>query len=359
MSNACLPQDWILMTDGHFMTLQPGWSGRRAAITASIGFAALSLTGCAGKPIQSEAFIKSVPPEQAMVMPPPGGPAVVNIIERRFNNAISQDIHLATNASTPGQNMLKVQLFGTESAYSQADNSLGMSSITEGRISSEMRQSLPRVAMAKSQFYVQNAYGPFGYAFGRGRGSDLCLYAWQQIRTRDQGTPFANYGVIQIRLRTCEANATEAKLLSVMYNFTINASVDALGWNPYGANREFNSAVGTTGAPIYPRPASAEPMVQTLPPRQTTSYAPRVQVRRVQPAAQPVAAPVAPPQLEPRGPRVPSPFGNGYSSATGRSSDGYAATTTPNGATVPATQRVAVPSPSCSMATDGADVVCR
>lgn len=349
------------MTDRHFMTLQPGWRACRPALTALMGLAALTLAGCAGKPIQSEAFIKSVPPEQAMVMPPPAGPAVVSIIERRFNNAISQDIHLGTDASTPGQNMLKVQLYGTESAYRHADNSLGMSSITEGRISSEMRQSLPRVAMAKSQFYVQNAYGPFGYAFGRGRGSDLCLYAWQQIRTRDQGTPFANYGVIQIRLRTCEANATEQKLLSVMYNFTINASVDALGWNPYGANREFNSAVGTTGAPIYPRPASAEPIVQTLPPRQTTSYAPRVQVRRVQPAPRAVAPPVAQPQpqLEPRGPRVPSPFGGGYSSATGRPSDSYAAATSSSGTTAPAAQRVTVPSPSCTMATDGADVVCR
>ncbi len=345
------------MTDRHFMTLQPQWSCR-SILTAFVGLAALGLTACAGKPIQSEAFIKSVPPEQAMVMPPPAGPAVVSIIERRFNNAISQDIHLGTDASTPGQNMLKVQLFGTESAYRHADNSLGMSSITEGRISSEMRQALPRVAMAKSQFYVQNAYGPFGYAFGRGRGSDLCLYAWQQIRTRDQGTPFANYGVIQIRLRTCEANATEAKLLSVMYNFTINASVDALGWNPYGANREFNSAVGTTGAPIYPRPASAEPIVQTLPPRQTTSYAPRVQVRRVQPAPRAVAPPpVVQPQLEPRGPRVPSPSGSGYSSLTGGPSAGYAASS--SGTTIPAAQRVTVPSPSCTMATDGADVVCR
>lgn len=347
------------MTDRHFMTLQPGWRVGQTALTALVGLAALTLGGCGGKPIQSEAFIKSVPAEQAMVMPPPAGPAVVSIIERRFNNAISQDIHLATDASTPGQNMLKVQLFGTESAYRHADNSLGMTSITEGRISSEMRQALPRVPMAKSQFYVQNAYGPFGYAFGRGRGADLCLYAWQQIRTRDQGTPFANYGVIQIRLRTCEANATEAKLLSVMYNFTINASVDARGWNPYGANREFNSAVGTTGAPIYPRPASSEPIVQTLPPRQTTSYTPRLQVHRVQPAPQAVAPPVVQPQPEPRGPRVPSPTGSGYSSVTGSPSDNYAAPVSSSGAAVPAAQRVTVPSPSCTMATDGADVVCR
>lgn len=347
------------MTDRHSIHMRSTWQGIRPGLTALLGIASLTLVGCGGKPIQSEAFIKNVPAEQAMVMPPPAGPGIVSIIERRFNNAISQDIHLVTDASTPGQNMLKVQLFGTESAFRHADNSLGVSSITDGKIASEMRQSLPRVAMSKSQFYVQNAYGPFGYAFGRGRGSDLCLYAWQQIRTRDQGTPFANYGVIQIRLRTCEANATEAKLLAVMYNFTINAAVDALGWNPYGANREFNSAVGTTGAPIYPRPASSEPIVQTLPPRQTVSYAPRVQVRRVQPAPQPVAQPVVQPQIEPRGPRVPSPTGSGYSSVTGSPSGGGITPTSSSGTTVPAAQRVTVPSPTCSMASDGADVVCR
>lgn len=347
------------MTDRHSIHMRSTRRSIRPGLAALLGIASLTLVGCGGKPIQSEAFIKNVPAEQAMVMPPPAGPGIVSIIERRFNNAISQDIHLVTDASTPGQNMLKVQLFGTESAFRHADNSLGMSSITESKISSEMRQSLPRVAMSKSQFYVQNAYGPFGYAFGRGRGSDLCLYAWQQIRTRNQGTPFANYGVIQIRLRTCEANATETKLLSVMYNFTINASVDALGWNPYGANRQFNSAVGTTGAPIYPRPASSEPIVQTLPPRQTVSYAPRVQVRRAQPAPQPVAQPVVQPQLEPRGPRVPSPTGSGYSSVTGRTSDGDITPNSSSGTAVPAAQRVTVPSPTCSIASDGADVVCR
>ncbi len=331
------------------------WFIRSGAATA-LCLATLALAGCGGRPIQSEAFVKNLPAEQAMVMPPPAGPSIVSIIERRFDNAISQDIHLATSATTPGQNLFKVQLFGTESAFSQTDNNLRMSSITEGKIASEMRASLPRVRMAKSQFYVQNNYGPFGYAFGRGSGTDLCLFAWQQIRSRTATmSPLANYGVIQIRLRMCEAGGTEAKLLSTMYNFTITAGVDAAGWNPYGASRALNPAVGGTGAPIYPRPTSSEPIVQTLPPRRAEAP-----VRRPARQVRPVAAPVSVGPVEPdiQRPIVPAPSGPGYAVPAGNPV-GRSALPSSSGVNPNPVQRVTVPSPSCTMTTDGADVVCR
>src|SRR5690606_3069830 len=50
---------------------------------------------------------------EAVALPPPGGPAVISVIERRFSNAIQQDIILSTSATTPGQNMLRVQMFGS------------------------------------------------------------------------------------------------------------------------------------------------------------------------------------------------------------------------------------------------------
>jgi hypothetical protein len=332
----------------------------RPGMAAVLGLATLLLAGCGGRPIQSEAFVKNVPAEQAMVMPPPAGPAIVSIIERRFDNAISQDIHLATSASTPGQNLIKVQIFGTQRTLGYTDNNLRVSSVTEGRIASEMRAAFPRVRMTRSQFFVQNNYGPFGYAFGRGPGTDLCIYAWQQIRSRTVTmSPLANYGVIQIRLRMCEAGATEAQLLSTMYNFTITATVDAPGWNPYGASRGLNPAIGSTSSPIYPRPTSAEPIVQTLPQRQSVAYAPRAQVRQVR--AAPVSVPetqVTQPEFSPQRPRVPAPSGPGFSpegaNAVERSGEPASA-----GSATTAGQRVTVPSPSCSMTTDGANVVCR
>ncbi|AYC99625.1 cellulose biosynthesis protein BcsN [Neorhizobium sp. NCHU2750] len=336
----------------------------RPGLAVLLGIVSLTLAGCGGKPIQPEDVVKSVEPAKAIVTPPPAGPAVVNVIQHRYGNAISQDIYLGNSASTPGQNMIKVQLFGTESDFSQSEDDLTYSSVTEGRILAEMRRALPRVPMARSTSYVQNVYGPFGYAFGRGAGSDLCFYAWQQIRSRVQSmSPLANYGVIQIRVRTCEANATEAKLLSLMYNFTINASVDALGWNPYGESRGLNPAIGGTGAPIYPRPASSEPIVQTLPVRQPAAAAPR----RVQPARPRVAPQVEEPQFSPDRPRVPAPGGaagvSGYPSASPASASSrtgtYATPTSYGAATAPAVQRVDVPSPSCAGTSGGTNVACR
>jgi hypothetical protein len=327
-----------------------------------LGLLSTALAGCGGKPIQPESFIKTVAREEAMIMPPPSGPAIVSVVERRHDNAISQDVHLATSAATPGQNMLRIDLYGTSRSFSHSSNTLGSTMITQAKIASEMRQRLPGVRMVKSNFYVQNNYGPFGYAFGR-RGADLCLYAWQQIRSRAAATsPLANYGVIQIRLRLCETGSTEARLLATMYNFTITASVDSMGWNPYGAARGFNADVGGAGAPIYPRPSSAEPIVQTLPPRRTVVYAPQVSARRLQPAAQ-APAPVTAAEIgSPQRPLVPGPSGRGEahedasSNRTTVPSPGGEASGIRSASSAP---RVTVPSPSCTMTTDGTDVVCR
>jgi hypothetical protein len=328
----------------------------RFTCAALVGLAALALTGCGGKPILPESFVKTVPAEEAMVMPPPAGPAIVSVVERRFDNAISQDIHLANSASTPGQNMIKVQLLGTERTFSQSSNNLGSSMVSYSRVAAEMRQVLPGVRMSRSLSYVQNNYGPFGYAFGRGRGSDLCLYAWQQIRSRAATTsPFANYGSIQIRLRVCEAGSTEARLLGIMYNFTITAAVDALGWNPYGAARPLNPDLGGSSAPIYPRATASEPIVQPLPERRTIRYAPRVsrQVRAAAPSA-PVVQATTQPSMIP-GPEASA----GMQNAAARPvvpSPGVAS----SGGSAPAGgPRVTVPSPTCAMTTDGSDVVCR
>ncbi|UIY29989.1 cellulose biosynthesis protein BcsN [Neorhizobium galegae] len=169
---------------------------------AAVLFCGLPLlaAGCAGQPVQMGTFAKNVPAEQAMVLPPPAGPGIVSVIERRYDNAVDQDIFLYTSALTPGQNLLKAQFFGTVSPFKLSDNKLTSTPVTEAGIASEMRRALPGVRMVRSSFFVQNNYGPFGYAFGRGAGNDLCMYGWQQVRS-PSGTisPLANHGSIQIR----------------------------------------------------------------------------------------------------------------------------------------------------------------
>ncbi|MBW6420689.1 cellulose biosynthesis protein BcsN [Rhizobium sp. XQZ8] len=334
----------------------------------------LAATGCAGQPTQMGTFAKNVPNEEAMVLPPPSGPAIVSVIERRYDNAVQQDISLYTSARTPGQNSLKVQLFGTESPFTFSENKLSSAGLTEASINSEMRQTFPSIRMARSSYYVQNNYGPFGYAFGHSGGGDLCMYAWQQLRSPG-GTmsPFANFGAIQVRLRYCQADATEQQLLAVMYNYTITASVDAAGWNPYGEPQSVAPTLGATSAPIYPRPTSNETIVPVLPPKPAPVYV-RPAVTR---AARPVAtAPVAtappvfvPPPAVSASPTVSVPrpvtgqTTSGYATAPVGTPSGQAATRspvvpTPSGLNQPRGQRVTVPSPACSQ-TSGAANACR
>ncbi|MFB9950129.1 cellulose biosynthesis protein BcsN [Rhizobium puerariae] len=290
-----------------------------------------------------------------MLLPPPAGPGIVSVIERRYNNAVEQDISLYTSARTPGQNAFKVQFFGTASPFRLSDNNLTSRPVTEAGITSQMRQALPGIRMARSSIYVQNNYGPFGYAFGHGAGDDLCMYAWQQIRS-PSGTisPLANYGSIQVRLRLCQASATEQQLLAVMYNYTITGSVDAGGWNPYGEPQPVSPNLGGVGAPIYPRPAGAEPIVPVLPARSAAISTRPAPARASQPVQAPANAPASPvvpgvtatpavsaappvaqaPQVS-RMPLVPSPSG------------------------IADARRINVPSPSCTTVNNGAADACR
>jgi hypothetical protein len=350
------------MADRQIIGTGTGIHASRALGISAILVAA-GLSGCAGQPVQMGSTVKNVPVEQALVMPPPSGPGIVSVVERRYDNAVDQDIHLYTSAITPGQNMLKVQLFGTTAPYRMASNTLTSTPVTESGVISEMRKVLPGVRMSRSRLYVQNSYGPFGYAFGQGQGSDLCMYGWQQVRS-PSGTmsPFANYGSIQIRLRVCEAGATEQKLLALMYNFTIVGAVDAGGWNPYGEVNPVAPTLGGIGAPTYPRSIGTEPMVPAAPQRQSImmqrspTVISSVAVQRSTPkapaaeASAETAAPLA------ASPRVPSPV---LDPASGSAPVAASPLVVPSPTTQQATSRVVVPSPSCATQKEGQDAACR
>jgi hypothetical protein len=179
--------------------------------------------------------------------------------------------------------------------------------IREGDIAREMARSVPGVPMATSATFLQNSYGPFGYASGNSRAGDTCIYAWQQIRSSQAAhTQARNFGMIQIRLRLCDARATERQLLGIVYGYTVTGTFDGNIWNPYGAPPPANPTLGQTGAPIYPDEGGYRP--STMPigyePAPAAVRQPRaVTVRRVQPQLAP-AAPVLQP---PVGPRVPLP----------------------------------------------------
>lgn len=215
---------------------------------------AVLASGCAQTTGPSRlSSLRSVPAEEALALPPPGGPAVIDIVERRFSNATQQDIALATNSTAPGQNTLRVQFFGPVDSSNAGNTRLSDSSIHPADIASEMRSQLPGIAMTRSPYYVQNRYGPFGYAVGRYGSNDLCLYAWQRVRAPAASTTLiANRGTIQLRLRLCETGATEEKLLSTMYGFSVTASVDGGSWSPYGPPPSPGTGFAQPGHAVYP-----------------------------------------------------------------------------------------------------------
>jgi hypothetical protein len=215
----------------------------------------LGLAGCGARDgVRLSDTATTVPDDTAFALPGPGGPAIVNIVERSFRNATQQDIFLFTSASTPGQNVMRVQLYGPVGSKFEGTRSLGYSSVRASEIAKEMRRELPGIALRQSPIYLQNNYGPFSYAYGRGRGNDACLYAWQQIRSpEDARTAFQNGGTIQVRLRLCEEDASEEKLLSTMYGYTIRGAFNAAGWNPYGEPPSVEPTLGRAGNPIYPK----------------------------------------------------------------------------------------------------------
>lgn len=265
--------------------------------TAIIWCVFIALSSCAGNPVRTTSIAKDVAIEEAVALPPAGGPAVVGVIERRYSNALAQEILLATIARTPGQNVLSVKVFGTSSPLRMGSGDLAPASVTESKINEEIRQALPGVVMRRSGYYVQNQFGPFGYATGSGTDGEACLYAWQQVRSKlGQVSPFANAGMIQVRLRLCQAGATPEQLLGFMYGYTLTAAVDSGSWNPYGDVVGPPATFGQNAAPMYPYVAGLAP-----------AAAPVTVVQSSRPQQTAAAAPVSGASAAPAGPVVPSP----------------------------------------------------
>lgn len=266
--------------------------------------AMIGLAGCAQTQVGSLSDAQMVSAEKAFAFPGPGGPAITGIIERHYANALQQEISLATSAHSPGQNMLKVQLYGPVDRKAAGQTELRAGFLPPGNIGGEMRQLFPGIRMVRSPYYVQNRYGPFGYAVGRTSSGDTCLYAWQRLTsTGSTQTLIGNKGSIQIRLRLCDQAQPEERLLQTMYDFTISSYFRSSGWNPYGEVNAPDASLGKSGAPVYPT-GSEKFATVTKPVREAFAAERVVRPRRITPAPQ-----FEPPQPAPTGLIVPSPPG--------------------------------------------------
>jgi len=311
-----------------------------AAAALACGMA-LTLSGCntpAG--VQQSGAPKMLAPEEALIFPPPGGPEVLTVINRNYSNAVQQDVILRSDAVTPGQNYLRVQLFGPQKAEDTGRGGLSESSLRASSISREMRSAFPGVAMSTSAEYLQNNYGAFSYASGRGFGNDACIYGWQQIRSSENARQgFKNLGRINVTLRLCQSGVTVRDLLAVMYNYTITGNYLSTNWNPYGTAQDPDKGLGRPGNPVYPV-SGAVPM---QPGTQTPIAAPvRARPRpivTVAPTVAPVVVQPQPPASARPAVVIPSPVAP--AAAGSRPAD------VPPPARRIDTKRVAIPSPGC------------
>ncbi|PTM40047.1 cellulose biosynthesis protein BcsN [Bosea sp. 124] len=262
---------------------------RSLAIVATVTWLGVAVAGCGGQRLTDDELsfatrATAVEPSRALVILPPGAPPVVSVTQRNYDNAISQAISLTTRGRTPGENGIDVAFL---TAADVPDDTgvegrlLPNPSIEDFAIAREMEERLPGVAMAPAAIYVQNRYGPFGYAFGRGAAGDGCLYTWQRIASGDSVFR-PKSGLISVRLRVCEPGASEASLLRLAYGYSINGSLRRSGWNPIGdaPQPQPQAGLGEAGVPIYPVaqtawPDTAEGQKQAAGPRAARSHRPR------------------------------------------------------------------------------------
>lgn len=272
---------------------------RVSMVSLTVAVAMLSACTTNGE-IRSPLSAQAVPSENALAFPPPGGPAIVSVIERRYNNGVEQDISLFTSSATPGQNFLKIKFLGASGSQPTGVGTASFTTVNDTTINREIRRELPGVVMSRSPLFLQNNYGPFGYASGRNRFGDTCIYAWQQIRSSQNAqTAVRNFGMIQVRLRLCDATATERQLLAVIYGYTITGTFNGEIWNPYGPVAGADPALGRTGNPIYPDEADRNhrpPPIGYKPARIVVrpASAPPVPTRRTTPVSRTLPSPTGP-----------------------------------------------------------------
>ncbi len=231
----------------------------RALALAGLSLVAIAelaaCTATALKPLDSPRSNDLVAATDALVDMPVGGPEIIGVIDQSSANRIAQRILLATATQTYGQNAMEIRIAALpmDIGVEGEGQSTG---VTPQIVRTELRNLFPTIPMGVSNLFVQNDYGPFGYAIGRPETGDTCLYAWQVIRGKPQPLSGVPNGVVSLRLRMCDARASADDLLAVMYGFTLKAAVPI---EPPLVRPE----LARSGAPVFAVPVGTPAPVAT------------------------------------------------------------------------------------------------
>lgn len=260
-------------------------------VLATLGLAAL-LAACSTTSDGPVSEARIITPADALIIPPPGGPAIVNVSSTTFPNAVRQDISLATDARTPGENKISVVRF-TAKGGNGSDARLRDIPFTHINLTEEALAAWPGTGMAVSPYFVQNAYGPFGYAIGKPANGDTCIYAWQRINPTLKPSGAVDRGTINVRLQLCRRGASEESLLEIMYRLRLNTAVFPPNKAP--------AIIGSIGNQIRPIGAAGFseviPMAKPVAVTRRTQTAPTTTTQTPTPVAiptPPVGAPIVP-----------------------------------------------------------------
>lgn len=264
-----------------------------------------ALAGCATNRGMQATEAQIVRSSDALILPPPGGPGIVTVISTTYPNAIKQDISLATEARSAGENKISIIRF-TGKSGDGSDSELVDIPFTQVNLTEEALAAWPDSGMAVSPYFVQNAYGPFGYAIARPPNGDACLYAWQRIEPTLKPSGAIDRFPISIRVQVCRRGVTEEALLDIMYRLRLNFEVFPASRAP--------AAIGLIANPIKPVGATgfAEVIPVSTPVVERAATPAPAPVRTI-----PVVQAVTPAIVPPAGaPIVPAPTGTGGSSGT-------------------------------------------
>jgi hypothetical protein len=220
------------------------------AATAALMIAIVG--GCAApRTILANTTEREVPVGHAFVSLGPGAPAIQSVVERPYQNATRQTVLLATRGNTPGENSLRVDVIGVTNSDINHEATLPDAPLKEADLISEAQDALPTVPLRTSLTYLQNRYGPFGYAVGRSTQGDECIYAWQRLATPDRDLSLINSrDTLSLRLRLCEPNTSEAKLVATMMKLNVSVALSDGAW--IAEPKQLSPEVGSPGVVLGP-----------------------------------------------------------------------------------------------------------
>ena len=178
-----------------------------------------------------EATTDMVPAARPMAQLPAAAGEQIAVLQSNVQGPIQQKIVLRGDPATGGENRIVVTVDLDQPLRGAPDYNIPKP--TEELIAKELDDNFPGIAMAISQYWVRNDFGPFGYATGHAYGGVTCIYAWQwapgqptrfianlEAQAAEASTAKAPTSV---RVRLCKQGMGESELVELIHQMAVYA----------------------------------------------------------------------------------------------------------------------------------------